>query len=453
MNKFICILFTLSFILVSSLPSFAFSSEKLDEKPRQFVILVHGIGGKPADFGYFVEAFLPQARKLRPDLSFEVTKFRYDTGNDLKTTEDFSHDLVSFLKDFVKAHGGLRDSDRISFVSHSQGGLVIFRFMVGSFGGEKNYFPELSSHIDSFITMATPYGGTKIALLAAFLKPDKGFQIPFFINHFGKKELRDMSYGSDTVYNLHHSILDPKNQEIYQRITDQVRSLEIAGAVQHFNVVPLLTNGFNFYDSDFAVPVPSSHLDFIYNKDQEGSSFGKTTLIKKENYHVVDALHFSILPHSFITAGINYVPKHCVVDDLEDCKHPTFPMVASFLLNVPHENNDAKSRLTAFGLDVHVTVDGQEIDQSKFSVDVRAVGDSSGWIDLNRFGDFYHKVERWSGPLDYRYYTTGYFSSFYNPNTAQLRVRISAPGYNTREIVAPVERGLTTFLDLSLSAK
>lgn len=104
------------------------TGDELKNKPRHLIITVHGLSGDEKTWGYFgddnyTKKYLEQ---LNSKYNVEVTNFVYPTGKDEKNGAfEFANYLDFFIKEKFK-NNPLQPSDKISFVCHSQGGLITF---------------------------------------------------------------------------------------------------------------------------------------------------------------------------------------------------------------------------------------------------------------------------------------------------------------------------------------
>ncbi|MBN2041621.1 MAG: hypothetical protein JW864_16415 [Spirochaetes bacterium] len=111
-----------------------------DSEDKMPVIFVHGAGGTPADWKYFVNNI--DKNKFAPIV------FYYPTGIRLKNSAGLLHKAI---KEIYNYHG------KIILVAHSMGGLVCrgaIRCLI-----EDN----LCNHISLYVSFSTPYGGLKQA--------------------------------------------------------------------------------------------------------------------------------------------------------------------------------------------------------------------------------------------------------------------------------------------------
>lgn len=438
--------------VLSLLIFFLFSAISWAGTNKHYVFLVHGIGASPSTFGKMAEALKRESKTLDPNTDWQFINFAYDTGNDTKDVEIFSRELSDFIAEKFNLSGGLNPEDKFSLIMHSQGGLVGLNFILQSSMFNFNYHPELSSHLDAFITLATPYWGAKIAIFANRMLPVLSFlRIPLS-EKIGNEELKDMELASDATASLRETLIDPINQEMLKAITSQSRFLVFAGVTERLNLLAPFVTGKNRYEDDTAVPIPSSHLDFIYYKDGENasekvevSSFKETRFINNENSIVVNAFHASPFPQSSKFAGIAKVPDRCADISYINCDHPTYPTIVQHLFKLPRDPSFIRD-LTSFAIDLKLNLHGKKIDRKKLTLSFKAL--TTG-LKIDKDVELYNKVDRWSDNGDFRMYHTGYIDPKKTSSMlGKVQLVVSAPGFSERTITVPVKAAQSTFIEL-----
>lgn len=241
----------------------------------------------------------------------KVTPFNYSTGESSLSTSDFASDLNVFI-DQKMVENNFGENDKISFIMHSQGGIV------GSLWLMKTRYerPDLYAKMDSFITLSTPYWGSTMALIGRrffFTLPP---EIDNPISPLGRLELRDMSFGSPTIKSM---------QEHFEQIfggNTHIRFLAVGGLKRDYNA--------EYGEDDTTVSVYSSRPDHYglieeFNPEQENKlsdkEFYKTDLVQ---FVPVTATHFKIeIP------GVAKVEEKCL--EKEVCNHPSVEHVVRHL--------------------------------------------------------------------------------------------------------------------------
>ena len=80
-----------------------------------------------------------------------------------KTPYDFAKDVTAIIKKTTESNH-FKDEDKISLIMHSQGGLIGSIWMFQSLMSTEGYgSPEEIEHLDSFITLGSPFWGAKSA--------------------------------------------------------------------------------------------------------------------------------------------------------------------------------------------------------------------------------------------------------------------------------------------------
>jgi hypothetical protein len=289
----------IKYLLFTALFLASFSSFACET--RNHIFLIHGISGSVNTFGS-MEKYLNKI-----DVCNVTTSFGYETGNSFLSTYDFAQHFHQFVMDKVKA-GIILNSDKISLIMHSQGG-VIGNIWLNSIRQTDH---SLFLQVDSFITLSTPHWGADMANLGKSiffsLPPGMGNAL----SPFGRIELNEMSYGSGTIREMvwsHDDVLH----------SGKIRSLALAGYKKGINLKS---------ESDVVVPVYSSRADH-YKGDVEvvlssgdvATNFIKT---KKTPFVLVNATHINMdLP------GIADIPKKCLTDKL--CDHPSIASITNHL--------------------------------------------------------------------------------------------------------------------------
>lgn len=265
---------------------------------RNHVFLIHGIGGSARTFGV-MDTYLNKANPCNV-----AVKFEYDTGNSKLSTKDFAKDFNAFI-DYTLAKNGFNGSDKISLVMHSQGGLI------GSFWllNIRDARPDLYSRIDSFITLSTPYFGSRIARLGKRILFSLAARENNPFSPVGKLELRDMSYGSSAIL-----LLKDEFSQIFKGT--HIRFLAVSGE----KVVSNAQVG----EGDTTVsPYSANPNHYAYQ-------------ISRHN-GINEHHHLGVVPFTSVVAthirssipGIAQVDKKCL--RTSPCKHPAIGLIESHL--------------------------------------------------------------------------------------------------------------------------
>ncbi len=338
-------------------------------KNRHFVFTVHGLNGSEKTFGAMPELLTQQLGELRPDEETKVYTFTYPTTKTNEGTSVFAIRLGEYIQQIIRDenirtgfisddinNSDLNLADRISLVSHSQGGIISWIWYYSSLNQVsryQNYLP-FAKKIDAFITLGTPIWGSRFANILYEESFYKG--LINVLNTIGiadlnwKRELRELSFGSNTIYNFRQKAisLNEKNIEI------PARPLVIAGVFPHSSDPEVKSLGLKYrealriaeafgtfesgsrLETDLVVSVPEARWDFIYTPKAKSTTWVRFSEFKKFNNPKYDNVVFLESPHMSWAQNEFYdmaeVPLKC--GNMEKvCSHPTYPWVLGFLAN------------------------------------------------------------------------------------------------------------------------
>lgn len=189
-------------------------SQKVDQKSvsknRHLVIFVHGYGGSDTDMRFLKNYTLT----LFPELICLMSNVNADSKE--SSISVLGKNLAIEIRDFLNSCGVLT-IDKISFVAHSLGGLVVRSSFL--------HLPDLSDRFYTFISLATPHIGftnhhSKMA--------QAGFSI---FKNFGKEKILNELDFSDTK--------DPRQSFLYK--------IAFNGGLAHFKNIILVSSGQDNY--------------------------------------------------------------------------------------------------------------------------------------------------------------------------------------------------------------
>ncbi len=384
---------------------------------KNHIFLIHGISGSAETFG----SLKPYLNNL--DSCYFADSFEYDTGNSKLTTRDFAQRFHLYVKGKFD-QGVIRSQDKISLIMHSQGGLV------GSFwlSMVRHMDPILFSKIDAFITLSTPFWGAEMANLGGRIF----FALPGMdsnpLSPFGKKELNEMSYGSESIKQL---------SEEYEFLFGQshIRFLSLGGKK--------ILNNELIGEDDGVVPLYSSrpdHYGVFINGPLEEPRRGIASIdIQRPvgiNFKIVDAEHFKLdLP------GIANIPSSCLKE--KKCRHPSLPFIMAHLNGetISESNEDLRRfRVTIFLTDASGTK--LELQKTKIEIETQK-GVSVPSIQALRSHRGKAKLQ------------SGKAFSFYGvslvPGEQEIRVKLKLEGKSKRTIQIPIEGGHSSFVHFKIS--
>lgn len=326
-------------------------------KPIHFIFTVHGISGNATTFGALNSALTEHLNKLVPSYQHRVITHTYSTGNNDLNTYNFSQQLGLNIQQVLRENKNTKN--KISIVSHSQGGLISWIWYLKSLAKDPGYenFYDDAVKVDGFLTLGSPMWGSKLANLAhdkGILQKIQNLAKKLNINPpmLGKKELAEMAHGSDTIYKFRKkSIFADQNN-----INVPARVLAIAGVFPESTATKVRNLGL-FYrtllmwgeqfagsgdgfrlESDIAVTLPMARFNFFYSPPKfKGDilNFEDFYIFKNEKYDrlsLVESPHVSWNQEKFY--DIAEVPAECsTIKEGKTCTHPSYPYILNFLSN------------------------------------------------------------------------------------------------------------------------
>lgn len=405
---------------------------------KHYLVFIHGIASDEGTFASGQVALPNYLNNIQNEVQYVSTSFGYPTGKDQYDTFDFA----KMLEDFM-AKLPLEKNDKFSFICHSQGGLVAMnwlRFNYSNDGLGIFKSKEIIEHqMDKMATFGTPYFGTQIVRVPLYLKKLKDFI-------FGKKELRDMMFGSQMLTNLRDTFFYDEN---FKKFISHIKLLNISG---NFQLAKTSSLSFMLED-DLAVPVPSASLNFDHYIDRSlPDPFSPNKKLKHFEHHNVRTFTLA-RPHISLTKrGLVKVPKECITDF--SCDHEGFQVMSHFFsdnmdgLNIDfyepesfyvhlrlHIPKTSRYTILKDKDDYDITLnpvlgDNRLIagDPFFFNVETKALqNDDKGHVDIILAGKLKHEQQR----------------------NVVLSVRVRG-AYLKREIPITVKRGRPVVVDLNL---
>lgn len=507
---------------------------------NEVVLFTYDTGGKRLQ-----HVLDPKTHKAKIDEHGQLVKVEKDA-----TTYWFAVDFASEMDRYFKKGTPLRPQDKISLVMHSQGGLVGSQWAFNSMIQTKfppnllyqgNFFPEYADQIDAAVTLGTPFWGTKQAGAAE--------QFLDYITKSARvngAELSDLRYASSKVLDFRRGAIridqathidQPTNNEqndddetdMFKYFRSNVRILNIGGYIpkatitrgkfflkksvihfdengyllpaEHPGLTLLKLGGLNLLravlshshvglkeiESDGAVGVPSSRLDFLYYKDKEivdPSQIPETyDVVRANQFHETKFGTFTVLPALHVNPtfprrnavidldSLAQVPQECITN--VGCDHPSLRLVVGHLLGEKTviQNDAYLKQMTAFTVAINIktpksknpttaemfefhwqTPEGVYVNRATeiYSRDDTTVDDEDNMVlryGKSEIGKKHHRIA-FSGAVE--------MNSAYNSddpskfNKKILKVTISAPGFASRTLEIPVRSTFTTFLDLEM---
>jgi hypothetical protein len=388
------------------------------EGKRHFVILIHGVGGNKNTFGSLEKV-------INHNSPCMVAKtFEYRTGTPLSTL-DFAKDLHEHIARLLKSEA--RFNDKISLIMHSQGGIVGQLWLTHLVENQIDYLKNISS----FITLSTPFWGAEAAHLTKMLfytLPD-GITNP--LAPFGRQELNEMSFGSETILKMARKI-----EDTYQK-APHIKVLNIGGVRRTYGQVKA--------EDDGVVPIYSMNSERFYLKDN-------IKLFEKPNERAVSfsvnnsKREFILVPAEHVRldqTGIADVPKECV--DLKKCHHPIIPIVMDHLNDVKIQGR-INDELSKFRVTLFINnPGGGEAEENDFSIKVEGLNEVIKIPLIERLFSY-------KGDAHLKGATSFTFSGVIeSKNQKNIYVTLYFKNTKLQTYETPVRAGFSSFIDIDIN--
>lgn len=353
-------LLLLSVLVLASCETFKAFRGPASVKPKHYIITIHGIAGSPDSFQGILPALEEHLYAVNQSYDISLRNFKYSTGEKAAEIERFVSEFENYL---VKEIPVLNDGDKISLVTHSQGGLVGYIWYLKALDGVDLKQRAYMERVNGFVTLGAPFWGSRTTFLIKKFIPNADIQDFIFDTlKYGDQEITDLTAASEKIYG-YFSRMAQKN---YVNIYYDPRMLNISGVVpaskgeemakkskflKFINdlkkkVVKVFDYRLNVgtrWESDQAVNVASARLGFYYYSD---AITRYMELEKKNNLNVEDfdySRFFKTDPKYILVEGVHAkasgypdyaiasVPDQCI--DPGQCKHPTYLYVFKHLAN------------------------------------------------------------------------------------------------------------------------
>jgi hypothetical protein len=348
-------------------------------KPRHLIITVHGLDSNAESFGYFNEVTKAHMEKLTPGYEIDIKPFVYPTGKSEKNgVREFAFGPDGLSQFLTKQN--LNKNDKISFVCHSQGGLVTYLWLFKSI---LEQLPDIEyvKQVDSIITLGTPFWGSKISSMLTDQSNPEVIGLLSMLSDVTRHEISDMAFASDTINTFRNLAIQLDSDPALSKMIDElpVRLINIIGILpqdknQLFSetnskdpisgitkrIINLVYSIFKSsyqdnkkIESDIAVPVASSRWNFIYtpvhfiSKD-ETINYNQykdfSHLVDRSKFIFTESAHFPFDTEK--TFSMAYIPQDCLQPT--ECKHPTYRYVLEHLANCKNNsecNQEANNQI------------------------------------------------------------------------------------------------------------
>lgn len=383
--KRIALLFVLSFFLLSCSgtnkrhPS---NDGSIQPTSRHIIFLVHGIGGNHTTFIKMNTALEKHLEYWDPATEYRAQNLYYSTEeaakNGLNTTA-YAKVIGAQINKYFEGIGGLQPTDKISFITHSQGGLVSLIWLYHTYlltvgepqalnldpGDFEGLNPQYFKHVKNFITLGTPFWGAKLAPLGVWIIESCSENVgPIrkkicqwsknLTKLIGAKEVKGLAFSNPTIHNFRTNTLKMTDEAFFKVFRSQIRPLNIAGVALDVNMLlELLGSGRRLYESDVAVAIPSARYDFIHGQALN-SGYSDGEVLKASEFEQTPFNVPFILTNAFHALLIN--PTENVVNKPEDQLTP------AERATLTHKQR-GKYSLAAIGIDCY---DSLECDHPAF---------------------------------------------------------------------------------------
>jgi len=449
-------------LVIVSLTNSEAEEDMLHNKPKHVIFLIHGIGGNKTHFGYMSKALPKILNEKDSSTKYIARSIEYDTGNNEKTPYEFAQDIDLIIKR-TTASARFKNEDKISLIMHSQGGMVGSIWVFQSLMSTPGYStPETIKHLDSFITLGTPFWGAKTAQWGYEIKSltdQLGVNVPF---PFGKKELEQMSFGSDMIFDFRMAMMDSQYKPHIDYLKNNVRFLNIVGVADLLNPLGIFVSGTGKYEDDGAVPLSSARFNFLYSQsivedyeEEDRLKMDNVAEINMSPYVIVNAMHRSPLPELENFAGIAQIPKKCIKNT--DCGHPTFPYLWNHILgNKVSQTDDSLGDFKTFLLDLNIRIDSEksyeceDLKVEMTKLDGSPINKSN--IDISKFYEFYAEGRKLSQkyPNQCRFYFTGSIRRTLEGRHESVLIKLTGSRLKTRFIEMRLKESYSSFVDVNL---
>lgn len=348
---------------------------------------------------------------------YSAKVFVYETGSPL-STYNFAEHFQNYISSLA-----IPETDKVSLVMHSQGGLIGTLWLKHI---TEKKLPILKQ-LDAFITLSTPFWGADMANIGRrfFYTLPPGVNNP--ISPFGRTELNEMSYGSETMRDI------SKNLPDLFTLNPHIRILSMGGIKRGASVIT--------GEDDVVVPHSSMRPDH-YKLEDQVSIFETPGMIKEEEFKRISFGALKLVPADHITLdqpGVADVPEVCITN--LNCSHPSLKSILTFLKGekvVIEENDSRKFRTTII---IH-SPDKASFDRDDFSLILKSSGMKIPAVD--RFVPYRHTATLEQGVA----FT--FAGTILNEKEKSLELTVRYKNKPIRHYHVPVDKTLTTTIDLNL---
>lgn len=314
------------------------------EAPRlakHYIFTVHGLAGDATTFGDMLPVLKNHLEYVDPQYEVVTQTFMYGTGRMDADVPQFIESFEKFLFDYF-TNFSLGKNDKISIVSHSQGGLVTTLWYAKAVAGTNQRQIEIAEKVKTIVTLGTPFWGSGIAHIINDKLPFEWMQnLVYKFMAVGKLEIRDMSLGSNKIFEFFRAKATSKYEQL-----NSPYMLNISGVAPAASQSRRLNIG-ERWESDKVVHVPSTRLGFYFYSDSINQfvyeKVSQTIELKDFNYsqYFSHDPEFKLIETVHTTIGENLgmavIPHKCV--NPYQCDQPTYAPVFTHLSRCEEKQN------------------------------------------------------------------------------------------------------------------
>lgn len=313
-------------------------------KQKHYIISIHGLGGKPDSLGELMPVLDKHLSQIDPSTDVIIKNFSYSTGAKDADVERFVSEFENFLIKQIPAISA-DSADRISLVTHSQGGLVGTLWYLKSINGVDLKQKSYAEKISSFVTLGVPFWGSKTTFVLKDFVPYEFLQSMIFSGlKISDQEVTDITASSQKIYdyfkrfttkNYVNSYYDPRMINIIGVVPDQKNDEKeksfFSSVITNIKdrVSRVLDRRLNVgirWESDQAVNVASGRLGFHFYSDSLYQQIleRKPDPVQLENFDY--SRFFKTDPQVVFTEAVHSyasnLPKYAIAQVPESCYNP-----------------------------------------------------------------------------------------------------------------------------------
>ncbi len=172
-----------------------------------------------------------------------------------------------------------------------------------------------------------------------------------------------------------------------------------------------------------------------------------TPFSREENFYPVNAFHTKIIKDSLKIHGISSFPKGCLGMKYNYCPHPVVAPLVETLFDL-RQSRRPRTDFSSFAFDLRLKFKEKASENLLKKLKIKIKSNDSA-TKIGKPNEFYKRVRRFDEKGNYYLYHTGFIQ---NPDrdNGEVALVISLPGYGEKTVKIPVQKGRTTFLDLTL---